>query len=75
MGARLGLCWTRCMRLLYVSFLTFQNKSTAAAVPLIKYSVQVTYLSHVVGATQTLSLPFISPGLEQVLEHCWLSSL
>lgn len=44
-------------------------------VPLIKDYVQVTYLSHAVGGTETLNLPFISPGLEQVFEHRWLSSL
>ncbi len=35
----------------------------------------ITYLSHAVGGTKPLSLPFISPGFEQVLEHCGLSSL
>ena len=37
--------------------------------------LEVTYLPHAVGGTQTLSLLFIFPGFEQVLEHCWLSSL
>jgi len=35
----------------------------------------VTYLPHAVGGTKTLSLPFISPGFEQVLEHRGLPSL
>lgn len=35
-----------------------------------KRYAEVTYLSHAVSGTQTLRLPSIAPGLEQVLEHC-----
>lgn len=39
------------------------------------HHVKLTYLSHTVGFTKALSLPFIPPGLEQMLEHRRFSSL
>lgn len=39
------------------------------------HHVKLTYLSHAVGFTKALSLPFILPGLEQVLEHRRFSAL